>query len=273
VYAVAPPGAYAYWVRQATQRLRDSFFGSWQGHDGDGTPNPLKDTYDKTFWQRVDQSVPPFEIYLQLIAGKQPADAVDAIFDGLSDWKIDCDHTVQISNLYALRRVLGAAAFNLRAGPQMQLRARSSSGLTTVSHFGRDNPTDQWGQVVGFDLTKVSAQDVQHPSTQVGSPFTFAPGPRLTDTTEQLVARATAGSRVRFTNLKASLADEFRHENCVKLANDLYAAGGLDDPVTGNEFSRDRVEVELALFTNAAPTRAYIQANILIDEIETFAQN
>jgi hypothetical protein len=77
---------------------------------------------------------------------------------------------------------------------------------------------------------------------------------------------------VRFTNLKAKLSDAFRHENCVKLGPDLYAAGGIDDPITGNEFTRERLEIALAQHTNPAPTLEYIRNFIYIDEIEVFEQ-
>ena len=113
---------------------------------------------------------------------------------------------------------------------------------------------------------------VRDSKVQLVGPFQFAPGPPLAETTEQLIARARAGSRVLWPNLDATLADAFRHENCVKLGPDLYAAGGLDDPITGNEFHADRVAIELALITDPAPTPKYIRDTIYIDEVEEFDQ-
>jgi hypothetical protein len=274
VLAMAPPGSYAYWVRQATRTLRDSFFGTWQGTDPDGLPNFANDKFDKTFWEWV--SDPKFIRVLQLKAGKDAAQAIDAILAGLSAWRIDCDHTVQISNLFALRMILGPAQFAARVGPQMKLRDRESTGLTTVSHVGRDGPTEPWRVVADFDPGKVRGDPrtgASHDETlQTVGPFVFAPGPPLADKVEVLLERAPAGSRVRWTNLKARLSDAFRHENGVKLGRDLYAGGGLDDPITGNEFIRDRLEIKLALHTDPAPTRAYIDSFVYIDEIEAFQQ-
>jgi hypothetical protein len=272
VYAMAPPGSYAYWVRQATRRLRDSFFGPWRGYDADGLPNAAKDQYDRNYWTAVDD--PEYGSVLQLKAGKQPAEAVDAILLGLSAWRIDCDHTVQIANLYALRMVLGSAAFNLRASSAMQLRPRESNGLKTVLHFGRDVATDKWRNVVSFDPRRVTADydpskpitSANNPAKQLTGPFEYAPGAALDATAEQLVGASLSGSRVRWTNRQVVLSDPFRHENCVKLEYDLYAAGGLDDPVTGNEFTRDRLEAELVLKDEPIPN------NIFIDEIEVFEQ-
>jgi hypothetical protein len=274
VFAMAPPGSYAYWVRQATRTLRDSWFGNWQGTDDDGLPNFAKDKFDHAFWEWV--SDPKYIRVLQLKAGQQAAPAIDAILAGLNAWRIDCDHTVQIANLYALRMILGPAQFAVRVTPQMRLRDRESTGLTTVAHFGRERPGGDWRVVADFDPGRVKGD----PRTDAGrdetletvGPFVFAPGPPLADTLEQLLERAPAGSRVRWTNLRARLSDPFRHENCVKLARDLYAAGGLDDPVTGNEFTGDRVAIELASITQPRPSRAYIDSFVYIDEIEVFQQ-
>ena len=269
IFAITPPGTYAYWVRQATHMLRDSWFGNWQGTDSDGLPDFLLDKFDHDYWEWVDD--PTYIRVLQVKAGKQAADAIVAILNGLSEWRIDCDHTVQISNLYAVRMMLGAAKFGVRAGPQMRLRDRESSGLTTVAHYGRDELSDPWRTVTSFDPARVKF-DTKDVTLQLSGPFAYAAGAALGDTTEQLVDRATAGSRVRWTNLKATGSDAFRHENCVKLGTDLYAAGGLDDPITGNEFTRDRLEIKLASITNPAPTRAYINSVVFIDEIEMFEQ-
>ena len=49
--------------------------------------------------------------------------------------------TVQIANLYAMRMTYGAALFSHREGPQMRLRMRESTGLTTRLHYGRLGPS------------------------------------------------------------------------------------------------------------------------------------
>lgn len=117
---------------------------------------------------------------LQLKAGKQPVQAIEAILDGLNEWRIDCDHTVQIANLFAVRMILGAAKFGVRVGSPMLLRDRESTGLTTVLHYGREGPTDTWRVVVGFDPGKVRA-DPTNETRQITGPFEYAAGAPLGD--------------------------------------------------------------------------------------------
>src|SRR4029078_12276018 len=88
-------------------------------------------------------------------ADKQPADAVEAIVKSPTLWTVDCDLTVQIANLYAIRMVVGAERFNQLVAPKMVLRTRGSTGLKTVLHFGRDGPKDNWRVVTGFDMSNI----------------------------------------------------------------------------------------------------------------------
>jgi len=95
---------------------------------GDGRrrpPNFAKDKFDQTFWEWV--SDPKYIRVLQLKAGRHAALAIDAILEGLNAWRIDCDHTVQIANLFAVRMIFGPAQFGVRVGPQMRLRDREST--------------------------------------------------------------------------------------------------------------------------------------------------
>jgi hypothetical protein len=277
VPTMAPPGTYAYWVQQATRKLRFSTFGDWKGVDNSGgaqTPDEANDKYDKMYWLAAQNEIHTIENsklkinyvrYLKLKIGKAPAEAIDAIFERLEEWKIDCDLTVQIANLYALRMILGAAGFNSRAGPQMELRSRESPALKTVLHYGRDGPGEKWRNVLKYEQYNI--EGIPDPDGRVTiekkGPFTYAPG-TLNDTTEELLGRTPPGSRVRWTNGRALLSDEFRHENCVKLGNNLYAAGGLIDAFTGNEFTRERLEVRFANSDKPDPKYVYI------DEIEIF---
>jgi Protein-glutamine gamma-glutamyltransferase len=299
VYAMAAPGTYTYWVRQATRKLRDSFFGLWRGttetYDNHGNvifiednPSGKDDKYDSEFWEPLDSHTGWGRV-LSLNDGKEPADAIDAILNRLSKWRIDCDHTVQIANLYALRMILGAKAFNQRiatvlASPEeidrqnkdnkyrpywpatrMQLRPRYSTGLKTIQHYGREDAADDWKVVLEFDPSKRDDQE----------PFRYGPVFADSSQTSELLGRALAGSRVRFTNPAAGTLQSFRHENAVKLEYDLYAAGGLNDVVNGNEFAQSPLMYELAAhnhFLNIFPPEAEVK-QVFIDEIEIFDQS
>ena len=308
-FSTPPPvDAYSFWVRDATRKLYDSFFGTWPGHDDDGTPNPAKDKMDRQFWE--NEYDPRYKVLLVLKAGQDPALAIPAVLDRLILWQIDCDLTVQVSNLYALLMTYGAQKFrdkvaipppsgNNLLGTRMQLRFRESSGLVTAEHYARLRPGDAWAVVDHFNPG-------QPPLTGAGwtgpgkpvlvddfvydgvPPSPSAPAqPTIAESTAQLVARAPVGSRVRFTDLKAPIDDGFRHENCVKIGPDLYAAGGLppnpapDRPSSWpgafslrfNEYSERALMVEIALSNPNFPSNpswADIEPYVFVDEVEIF---
>lgn len=276
---MAPPGTYGYWVRQATRKLSAAPFGQWRE---DPTDPMSKDVFDREFWTtNLDRLGTPVRV-LEVEAGKQPSEAIDAILEQPSKWKHDCDHTVQIANLFAIRMMLGANAFNARiaasipAAERMQLRARESDGLKTIAHFGRDTADDDWRVVTKYDPSAVkSSSDPRKARTQIGSPFVFAPGPPIASKSEPwtTVGAASVGSRVRFTNKDAPVHTAFRHENCVKLEYDLYAAGGLSDPlISWYELDEAGVGLRLAQVEKSAATPEYVRDNLFIDEVEVFEQ-
>jgi Protein-glutamine gamma-glutamyltransferase len=243
-------------VREATRKLRDSYFGTWQGYELDQWGEPTipdfsKDQFDKEFWEWVGDD--KYSRVLRSRSGKSPAEAIDAVFDRLSAWRFDCDHTVQIANFYAMRMTYGAALFNHREGSQILFRPRESTGLIPRLHYGRQGPSEGW-RIIHYFMPP--------------DKFVFSPGYALPLETKQLLSIAPAGSRVRWTNRAAPSHSAFRHENGVKLADDLYATGGIDDPITGNEFRQEALEIRLALMTTPKPTWTYIHENVYIDEIE-----
>jgi hypothetical protein len=288
LYEMAPPGTFAYWLRQATRALRDAIFdgegSGWRGIeyilDFSGNrvgieDKPSKDMYDRDFWRTVDDEVGgPYVRLLQVRDDKQPADAIEAIITRPTRWRVDCDHIVQFSNLYALRMFLGADKFHQRvdsmiaAGARLRIRPRGSDGIKTIFHVGRDRPDQDWKLVLSFDQRRVVANNVQR-NVQDKGPFDLGATHATRDQTADVLGRALTGSRVRWTNRMANLDRAFRHENAVKLEYDLFAAGGLDDPVTGNEFNQARLAAKLA--AEEASTQS-IQNDIFIDEIEVFDQ-
>ena len=250
-YLLKPPTTYAMYLREATRILATAKFGVWDGTaDEEGV-----DKYDFRYWEPVADD--DFNRVLRLKTGQSAAEAVDAILTNIEKWRVDCDHTVQISNLYAMRKTLGDTAFNARVGPAMKLRPRDSSGLKTVEHYARDEfaadaVNQPWRGAVKFD-----AKFAHNNPGQSG--FTFA-GAGLPIQTDALILKAPPGSRVRWTNLGAQTSDVFRHENTVKLQNDVYAAGGLSAFPAANEYPRSALESRLA------PAGTLL----MIDEVEVF---
>lgn len=273
-YAMAPPGTHSYWVRQATRRLSAAPFGQWR----EDPSNPMsKDVFDREFWtRRTDRLGSPVDV-LEVKSGKQPSEAIDAILDRPNEWKHDCDHALQIANLFAIRMMLGANAFNARiaasipAAMRMQLRARESDGLKTAAHFGRDAADDDWRVVTKYDAGAVKA-DPNDQRKQISSPFVLATAKVASkDETWTLVGAAPVGSRVRFTNTKAFTYSSFRHENAIKLAYDLYAASWTENPlIAWWELNEADVDLRLAQSEDRAATPAYVRDHVFIDEVEVF---
>ena len=162
-----PAGSFDYWLRYATRHLFAAKFGDWQGINADGTVSYAKDAYDRDFWVRAVDPLPvpgspgkfadapggqhgPYVDALKLLPGKDPAAAIGAIIDNPGPWRIDCDHAIQIANLFALSKTLGSGAFAARLGPQVFLRKRESSGLVTTDHYGRLRHDDKFGLVQQF---------------------------------------------------------------------------------------------------------------------------
>src|SRR5262245_61556807 len=106
-YEMAPPGTFAYYIRQATRALRDAFFNDdgvgWRGVSATGDDKPSNDLYDQDYWQAVFPAlleVDEMPRVLQLKADKQPADAIEAIIARPTRWRVDCDYMIQFANLY-----------------------------------------------------------------------------------------------------------------------------------------------------------------------------
>jgi len=301
LYEMAPPGSFKYYLRQATRSLYDAYFNGtipivtspcvgWRGVNslGDYPPN---DMFDRDFWHVVmlepnetEEERTKYKNYegfrvLQVLPDKEPADAVAAIIERPARWGIDCDYTVQFANLYALCMTLGPDKFNQRIAnaipptraPEkrtMRIRPRDSDGMKTLLHFGRDKPADPWKVVLSFDNFNAKGDPKDITGTiQLDSPFVLGAKVAEAGETQVLVGSALAGSRVRLTNLEAKLSNSFRHENCVKLEYDLFAAGGFADSLTRNEFDIARLAAEFATHKDGSQVSL---ENIFVDEIEVF---
>jgi hypothetical protein len=270
--SVEAPSAYAHWLRVATRSLYEAWFGSWVGLGADGLPDPSKDHIDQRFWVSTWGETKFYPHALTVKSGVSPADAIIELIANPTLWRLDCDHIVQISNLYATVKTLGKAKFDALVQPKMLLRKRESTGLKTLEHYARDewnapayNPRENqpWRIVTAWVQDPIWVQQSwqTHPPVE----FAFKDG-ELDATTEQLLRRAPPGSRVRWVNLTAPHEHEFRHENTVKLQDDIYVAGGLEDPITMNEYRRAALEHTMS----SDKTPQGIRNTIIIDEIEIF---
>lgn len=240
-----PKERFTYFLRDGAERLARAKFGQPLGSD-------FEDKFDREYWEW--DSDPKFSRRLKLKGGKRPSAAINALFSRLGEWRVDCDHLIQIAHLWAQLNTFGESEFDQQNTPTLELRARESSGLKTKEHYGRSGPNDYWKVIVEWRPPNDPQFD-----------------PRDTKkTTEDLVQTAPAGSRVRFTNRHAQPWHPFYHENTLKVGNDLFAAGGMTTFWGRNIFSRREVETNLAKYTNPSADPAYIREAVYIDEIEIF---
>lgn len=223
-----PHAEYEKRLQQGVDLLRGVRFGL-------ATEGPTH--YDTDYW--TVEPDPEFERKLTLKSGKLPSDAIDAMFDNLDQWSVDCAQMVQVAEWYALRHAYGAEKFNQRVGRPFELRIHGSTGINYRELYGRENKRSRMKRLT--DL-KVEPRSV-----------------------EQILADAPIGSRVTWTNPKQPHSSPFYNENTVKLGPDLFGALGFG--AGRNKFTRAEVELELAKKENQAADAAYVAANIFISQI------
>jgi hypothetical protein len=144
--------------------------------------------------------------------------------------------------------------------------------MRTIRHYGRDEygpaPDKQlWRNVTKFDESSTlpvetgeKAKPGKPKPTKPKVQFIFADGNLGDVSTQTLLAQTPPGSRVRWANVAAPIGHEFRHENAVKLQDDVYACGGLINLITRNEYNRKNLEIAMASDPKT----------LAIDEIEVF---
>jgi hypothetical protein len=251
---IDPHQRYEYYLEDGSARLASAEFGTpWA--PANQTPDFEHDKYDKDYWEWDGD--PVYSRVLQVKAGVSASKAVRELFENLGKWRVDCDHLIQLSHFWAQLNTFGDEAFERRA-PKIQLRPRGSTGLKTRAHHGRNGPREPWRVV----------EDVKP-----GEAWLRLKPDLVGRDTDQLVSEAPVGSRVRWTNLKASTSDAFRHENSLKLGSDKFAAAGFTKSFLeggGNAFTRAELEERLAKNAHPSADRGYITQNVFIDEIEHF---
>jgi hypothetical protein len=227
-----PHAVYEQKLKEAVAMLKGVSFGRAE--------NPPR-KFDTDYWllQRDTQ----YTLKLVLKLGKRPSDAIDAMFNNLGDWKVDCAQFIQVAEWYALRQAFGADEFNRKVGGlSFELRPHMSTGINTKEQYNRSGP--------GVQMRRSSDGAVE---------------PK---TVEQIITDAPIGSRVMWTNLKAPTSSAFRNENTIKVGPDLYAAHGFGGD--RNTFSRAEIEEKLAKVENPTADAAYITANVFVAQIEYY---
>jgi hypothetical protein len=236
-----PHGRYEFYLNDGASRLQSAAFGVPLQSD-------FEDKFNKKYWRW--ESDDRYKRNLQPRDGVAPSQAIrEGLFESLDEWRVDCAHAVQLSHWWAQLNTLGDEAFN-RQSPQIQLRPRGSTGIKTVAHYGRNGPTEPWRMIE--DVTPNASQLKLKPEL-------------VNKDTDQLVAEAPIGARVRWTNRAASENASYFHENSLKLGADKFVIGGWR-----GSFTRREVEEKHARKTNPQADQSYIAANVFIDEVEHF---
>jgi hypothetical protein len=81
--------------------------------------------YDSNYWQEVTD---PEYVAYEPKSGVTPSEAIDALFDHLDLWDLDCALFPEVAQLYAYRHALGDAAFDLDFS-NLRLRQHQSTGI------------------------------------------------------------------------------------------------------------------------------------------------
>lgn len=188
--------------------------------------------------------------------GKLPSAAIDAMFADLGSWTLDCSQYVQVAELYAMRHVRGAEAFDAEfEDVAFEFRPFASSGLKVGALYGREKPGDL---MVPQPQFSDAPEEFQPPQTPVPA--------------EELVRGAPIGSRVTWRNLAAPSDSPFFNENTIKLGDDQYAAHGFGSKTmfTGRELELALAGVELGREADPATDAAYLAENLFVIEVQTF---
>lgn len=250
-----PEEVYKKKLIEGADKLKRVGFGRAEGEGIGGIADP-KEKYDKEYWRElvIEGGEPemtggaviihPDETVLELKSGKNPSDAIDALFSKPEKWQVDCAQFVQAVQWYAMRHAQGAEAFNKSvAGRPFRLRVFYASGIKSGMLYTRYKPEEKmkYGPI---GEEKESPKDV-----------------------DILLAEALVGSRVSWTNLQAPASSDFRNENTIKVGADAFLAHGFGERKI---FTRAEIEHELAKRTTNNPTADFIRKNVFIADIESY---
>jgi hypothetical protein len=231
---------------------------------GFGLPWESNDWYDNRFWKPVYRPEDrkkgiDKEVLLELIHGK-PHEAIDALFHEQSRWHIDCAVFVEVVQLYALRKSLGAKKFDGRIGNKMELRAHGSTGTIQKNLYKRDSPSANFTSKLTVNNNKIDSPEMILENAPIGS--------RVRWTSELLYDKANNISGPEVWTIHQQEWVNWQNENTIKLGPDRYGAQGV-----GHRKTRAQIENELANITaDALPekSKSDILKGIFISEIEIF---
>jgi len=230
-----PHAVYEEKLNEAVTKLSGVTFGRCEGEYVGADPH---DMYDTRYWEVKPDGD---DAMLVLKPGKSPSDAIDAMFDNLDLWSVDCAQFIQVAQLYAMRHALGADEFNQRAkGMSFTIKPHWSTLIKAKVSWNRGSSSASMKRSDGV----AEARSI-----------------------EQIIADLPVGSRVMWTNKDARASAAFRNENTIKLGPDLFAATGFG---AKNTFTRSEIELLLARAQNPTADAAYISANIFIAEIDHY---
>jgi Domain of unknown function (DUF4157) len=221
-----PKTRYEFFLLEGQEKLKDIGFGvQWtqfcqqKATKRDGT---RWDGYDTDFWVKAKD--PVFECKLVVKEGRTSAEAINALFDPKRKdrWQVDCGQFVQLNHYYALLHTLieqagneksGFELFNQRIGGPIELKQVSSTGLKTRILWGKDRPE-------GDEMKEYE----RVPGQREGQPKKDGRVRKQAD----VLKEAPMGSRVVFVTEAILHNENYRHENTMKVGDDLYSAHPLE---------------------------------------------
>jgi hypothetical protein len=217
-----------------------------QGHVGFGS-SVRKGRFDHDFWEVVGRtSATERDLFLRLIHGKKPADAIDAMFKKPGLWSFDCAEFVQAVELFAIRNTVDADVFNAHY-EDLIFRQHGSTGLSPMHGIKH-----AWEFDEGGILRTAEGKTVDRGFLN------------------RHIKESPNGSEVTFKNTDPlAKGMDYESENTIKLGPDLFIAHGIggDGIVT-----RKQIEDAMAkdVLRGRIPDTFYIMTNLRINAIVEF---
>lgn len=216
-----------------------------QGHVGFGS-SVRTGWFDPNFW-KVEGSTSENGRYqyLELIHGKKPAEAIDAMFGNPGIWSFDCAEFVQAVELFAIRNTVPTDVFNAHF-ENLIFRQHGSTGLSPMLGIKHSWEFDEEGAI----------------RTAEGKTMVH-------DFLNRRFKESPMGSEVTFKNIDPLAKGRiYESENTIKLGLNSFIAHGI-----GGDGIVTREQIEDAMAKDAlrrVGSDLYILTNIRINAIVEF---